>query len=197
MLGSHNTFTYLPPKNPIYNLFRALWRCQTKSIEEQYKSGTRFFDLRLIWSKKKECWEVGHGLVKVKGISFKSCDEIKDYMSNFPETKYRVILERGSREDKARFKEEFLLLKDSDSSLVDVIVKDPWVVLYRSPQYPKTVKDFCVRLFGWNVNRSFWYNIKNGNFKPSMTIKKWAKSHNPEINEELINSEVLYFMDYV
>jgi hypothetical protein len=196
MLGSHNTFTYFPPKNPIFNLFKPLWKCQTKSIEEQYENGVRFFDVRLIWSNKKKYWEVGHGLVKVKGIYFKDGEELKKYMSKFPGSQYRVILERGNKE-RERFEEIFMSLKDNDPSLVDVIVKIPWQRLYRSPLYPKIVKDYCVRLFGWDVNKGFWHNIKKGNFHLSLTIKKWAKLHNPEINEELIKSDVLYFMDYV
>lgn len=196
MLGSHNTFTYFPPKNPIFNLFKPLWKCQTKSIEEQYENGVRFFDVRLIWSNKKKYWEVGHGLVRVKGIYFKNGEELKKDMSKFPGSQYRVILERGNKE-RERFEKEFLSLKDSDPSLVDVIVKTPWQRLYRSPLYPKTVKDYCVRLFNWNVNEGFWKNIKE-NFKISYTIKRWARGHNPDINGKMINDKnTLYFMDYV
>ena len=198
MIGSHNTFTYLPPKNPIYSLFKALWKCQDLAIEEQYKFGVRFFDIRLIWSKRRNRWEIGHGLVIVKGIYFKTCMEIGEYMSSkFPEAKYRLVLERDSGLERFIDETNELLQTDGDK-LIAVIRKKPvWEVLSRSLKYSKTVKDYCVRLFNWNVNEGFWKNIKE-NFKISYTVKRWAKGHNPDINGKMIdNEDTLYFMDYV
>ena len=46
MIGSHNSFTYLKSTNSVINAVSAFWRCQVKSIQEQYKAGVRFFDSR-------------------------------------------------------------------------------------------------------------------------------------------------------
>ena len=47
MIGSHNSFTYLKSTNSVINAVSAFWRCQVKSIQEQYKAGVRFFDVRV------------------------------------------------------------------------------------------------------------------------------------------------------
>jgi hypothetical protein len=45
--GSHNSMSYLKPLNKWHRIFRFLFRCQTKTIEEQYNSGVRVFDISL------------------------------------------------------------------------------------------------------------------------------------------------------
>jgi hypothetical protein len=52
-------------------------------------------------------------------------------------------------------------------------------------------------LFNWDVDASLSQNIKNFSLQAS-SIKKWAKNHNPEITQEMIDDkDTLYFMDYV
>jgi hypothetical protein len=50
MIGSHNTFSYLPTKN----IFRRWGRCQEVNYIEQYNQGVRCFDVRVKFDTKKK-----------------------------------------------------------------------------------------------------------------------------------------------
>lgn len=105
MIGSHDTFTYLQPANPIYRLFTRLWRTQCKTIDEQYATGVRFFDLRVVRHRGR--WYFAHGIVRLKGLRFKTIDDIcrrVDFC--FPDAIYRIVLERGSSADETAFLNE-------------------------------------------------------------------------------------------
>lgn len=93
MIGSHNSFTYLPSTSWLYNKFPKYWRTQCDTISEQYDFGIRFFDIRVCWNHHK--WQVCHGIVNLE-VSFKSLEEICKYMEdNAPEAIYRIVLEKG------------------------------------------------------------------------------------------------------
>lgn len=68
MLGSHNSFTYLKATNTFYGQFPIVWRCQYKTIQEQYKDGIRFFDVRVKLEKKanRNMWRCAHGIVDLE-----------------------------------------------------------------------------------------------------------------------------------
>lgn len=66
MLGSHNTFSYLPTNN----LLRKWGRCQEVSYIEQYNQGVRCYDVRVKFSKKgdfEESLTLVHNNIKYKG----------------------------------------------------------------------------------------------------------------------------------
>ena len=46
MIGSHNTFSYLPIKNRWRKIFKPWYKCQDKTIFQQIANGARFFDIR-------------------------------------------------------------------------------------------------------------------------------------------------------
>lgn len=47
MIGSHNSLSYLPPRN-LWGKITKLWgKCQDKTLVEQYNAGVRYFDIRL------------------------------------------------------------------------------------------------------------------------------------------------------
>lgn len=47
ILGSHNSWSYLPPRHWWMRPFAFMARCQSKTIQEQYELGVRCFDLRV------------------------------------------------------------------------------------------------------------------------------------------------------
>lgn len=63
MLASHNSWTFAKPKKWWMRLIAFTARCQKLNIQEQYKLGVRFFDLRLRDDK------VCHGLIEY-GINY-------------------------------------------------------------------------------------------------------------------------------
>ena len=61
MIGSHNTLSYLPPKN-LWGKITRLWnKCQDKTIEEQFNSGVDYFDIRI--NLYNEEWHFVHNKV--------------------------------------------------------------------------------------------------------------------------------------
>lgn len=47
MIGSHNTMSYLPAVHWWQRWMKRWYCCQSKTIQEQYVSGVRYFDIRL------------------------------------------------------------------------------------------------------------------------------------------------------
>lgn len=200
MLGSHNSYTYLKAVNKsIFNKFTKYWRCQYKTIQEQYESGVRFFDIRLTpefvkqGNKDRLYWRVCHGAVNVDQL-FASLSTCANYFKSFgSDVKIRILLEKGDEDDIALFKTDTeKVLKRYKSIITQIVIKKNWVVLYEDWKGIQ-IHDYCY--IPWNSGKSFWYNIKH--FAGS-TIEKWAKEHNPVITQEMIDDKVnIYFMDYV
>ena len=62
MIGSHNSMSYLPPKN-LWGKITRLWnKCQDKTIEEQFNRGVDYFDIRINSYNDNE-WHFVHNKV--------------------------------------------------------------------------------------------------------------------------------------
>ena len=189
MLGSHNSFTYLPATSDLYNNMSALWRCQYKTLQEQYNVGVRFFDVRVALEKKagKNMWRVAHGDVRMDKL-FTSIKTIFETFKNMPGSMFRLILEDESG------KNEFIAdIKDFVNNPQDVCrfigIKKNWQVLYSN--MPKLIDYSYVP---WNSGASFMENLKHMELS---TIKKWAEQHNPVVNKPLVDDPTIHFMDWV
>lgn len=200
MLGSHNSYTYLKAVNKsIFNKFTKYWRCQYKTVQEQYEAGVRFFDIRLTpefvkqGNKDRLYWRVCHGAVNVDQL-FASLSTCANYFKSLgSDVKIRILLEKGDEDDIALFKTDAeKVLKRYKSIITQIVIKKNWNILYEDWKGIQ-IHDYCY--IPWNSGKSFWYNIKH--FTGS-TIEKWAKEHNPVVTQEMIDDKVnIYFMDYV
>ena len=194
MIGSHNTFTFFSPKHKFFNLFKWLWRCQDKTIDEQYKAGVRYFDIRLS-PRAKGGYYAAHGLVTLNWQLY-SIRELIDIMKCcYPNAKCRIILEKGSAAD---FIAKIInIVADNDMYLTlreyvhQIIIKDGWKIIYDN-DWKVEIKDYSyVPRYS---DKSFWYNLTHFKFD---TIKHHSKS-NPTITKEMIEDKnVVYFMDYI
>lgn len=63
MIGSHNTFSYLPIKNKWLLFLKPWYKCQEYDIITQINKGVRYFDLRIKFSKKGELQIVHNKIV--------------------------------------------------------------------------------------------------------------------------------------
>lgn len=182
MIGTHDSYTFLPARKKLFEWFSFLWRTQVKSIAQQKEIGVTYFDVRV--RRDGDVWRVCHGLVDFDLI-FKSIGEIVNIFSVY---KVRIILERGGSED--LFREE-VLKSIPCLALSFACIKKGWkVILNRDPHI------FDYTYTPWLSGVSFWDNIKRFNF--FSTIKRRAKKHNPVINDILKkDSTNVYFMDYV
>lgn len=81
-LGSHNSLTYLKPRKWWMYLYIPFAKCQSKTIEEQYEAGARYFDFRIRFDSKgpKNDIIVAHGLMEYK-LSGAKLYEILDYLN--------------------------------------------------------------------------------------------------------------------
>lgn len=181
MTGTHNSFTYLRAKSLILEKLSFIWRTQNKTIDEQLRLGVRYFDIRVRRSKNK--WVLCHGLVDFKYSFYHLCE----ILILFRNDRVRIILERGGAKD--------LFIKEVHDisgypELSFACIKRGWkVVLNKDPN----IHDYTYK--PWDSSKSFLENIKRFNF--FSTIKKWAKKHNPVIDNTLVKSKDLHFMDYV
>lgn len=103
-LASHDTMTYLKPKQWYLYPFKFIAKCQSKSIEEQYgKYGIRYFDFRVRFDKNNEP-EFAHGLISYKCNVY----DVLDYLnSREDEVWVRLLLEiiKEDKQQEELFKE--------------------------------------------------------------------------------------------
>lgn len=194
MIGSHNSLTFKASNNWLFNQFEWLWKCQHKSLQEQYENGVRFFDIR-VYQKDPGHWGFAHGMVNLYG-GFDTVRTILLYMNSiFPEAYFRVVLEKGNKKTIQKFKEEVAQAIEDFSGktrLYQAIIKSGWEIVYCSEK-EFIIKDYCYTPI--LTGESFWYNLKH--LKLS-SIKKYAKKHNPTVSQEIINDPVeVHFMDFV
>lgn len=185
MIGTHDSFTYLPPIKSIFKPLAFLWRTQDKSIEEQKNLGVKYFDIRIRWDSNTFQWRVCHGIVDF----MKTYNEIGEIIKEFRKYKVRLILERGTPMEEILFKRScYQYYKNSTISFI-VIKKDWKILVNKDPQ----IVDYTY--IPWYSNLSFFENIKRLNF--FSTIKRWANGHNPKITPSLLKEPTIHFIDYI
>lgn len=64
ILGAHNANTYLKPRKWWMRLINFTSKCQKLTINDQFKHGVRYFDLRIRYDKKLGMFINCHGLVE-------------------------------------------------------------------------------------------------------------------------------------
>lgn len=193
MLGSHDSYTYQRANNPLLNKIKRYWRTQTKSIDEQYEAGVRFFDIRVkrnvVWIGNKVYifWQTCHGLAEFDE-TFHDIPAICKYFDDkYKGSIYRIWLEKGTESDEEVFKNQIDCCARFCPNLMQAVIKKGEIEIYRSVNHPKLnyypYKDWTVK------------GIVKNLFK--CPIKDWAKKHNPKITKEILDSDEIYFIDYV
>lgn len=186
MIGTHNSYSFQKAKLWILNLFSFLWRCQTKNINEQIKSNVEYFDVRVRYDKKSDCWRTCHGIV-----DFRQCfKRIENITEKFKDKRLRIILERYCDYGWYKFRSQIDVAQKKYGNIYFSAAKKGWKILIDND---KSLIDYT--FVPWLSDLSFFKNILNHNF--FSTIKRWAKKHNPEITSEIINDSTIHFMDMV
>lgn len=193
MIGSHDSITYLPTKYKIFEWFSFLWRTQNKKLLKQAKAGVTYFDIRV--RKIKHGWCLCHGLVDFDK-EFQTLNDLIVWVTivgsqSNKRPLIRLILERG---DSILFEEQALSIAKKYSNVSFIGIKKGWkVLLDRDP----VIIDLSFtpwlsgNTFKQNLKR-IWSMIKN---HQPLTIKSYAKRN--VITEEMLQSNKVYFMDYV
>lgn len=199
MIGSHDSFTYLKATSKVVELFSRFWRCQDKTIKEQYDAGVRCFDVRIFADslEGKFVWGVGHGLAEVNQQFVNLTAILSFFKKQYEGSIVRIVLEKGDNNAVEKFKSQTnTILKGKNKDIIwELVIKDNWEVLYRSDKF--VCNDYCCHLFNWDPTKGVWENLKHIDLSAS-SIKSYAKNNNPTITQQMINDrDIIYFMDYV
>lgn len=223
MIGSHNTFTYYDClydemsvssiiKAKFYNskLIKKFWKCQDVNADEQHDTyNIRFFDIRMRFDIdiSNTSIYICHGKADVMkwDNSQMFLEFIKAIEEEFPDVKFRIVLERycDNVNHLERFEDLIYDVKkiDKTNALVFAIVKKPWTVVYAKENYE--IIDKCCHLFMWDTEQSVWKNIKERLKNIKETFKNWcikayAENNNEPPTTEMINDPCkIYLYDYV
>lgn len=82
MIGTHDSYSYLPAENHLLNLCPRLWRTQDMPLYKQYAEGIRFFDIRLRFDSDRILWQTCHGWARF-GIWYTTLEQICREMDTF------------------------------------------------------------------------------------------------------------------
>ena len=92
MLGSHNSLTYLPCRKWWMYLINWAAKCQSKTLNEQFHNGAKYFDFRIRFKNEKPV--IAHGLIEYKGNIDYMVANLNYFAEYFKETIYlRFVLE--------------------------------------------------------------------------------------------------------
>lgn len=109
ILGSHNSWSYLPAKKWWMTPFKFVAKCQNINIRDQYNIyNVRCFDLRIRFNDKNEL-TVAHGLMEYKISESQLLDDLQ-WLNNQKDTVYiRIIHEaRNKKQYTEQSKENFI-----------------------------------------------------------------------------------------
>lgn len=101
-LGSHNSMTYLKPKQWYLWPFKWMAQCQSKDVKYQYSLGIRYFDIRVKYDKDG-IPEFAHGILSYKADVNKTLKEMNKFGE---EIQIRLILEVPKKSKDTEFQTE-------------------------------------------------------------------------------------------
>lgn len=206
MIGSHDTFTYLPPSNPLFRLFSRWWRTQSKTIDFQHNRGIRFFDIRVCMDKYGR-WQLCHGVVNLLTDFYSLASLCYHIQSVYPDTLFRLVLEKGDKYVQKVFTQEASPLCEEFPNLwrVDIKSTGNWmgaVANNNQALYDKGYK-FALgntwdkpaqELHGFVTKKNWWkINLK----REAKRINSNLFNTDNEWEEALKDKEHLYFLDYI
>ena len=187
ILGSHNSWSYLPVKWWWLRPFRFMARCQRIDIRRQYEMGVRCFDLR-IRSDNDGALMVAHGSFVYDITLFGLMGDLA-FLNKKKDVMVRVIHEVRTRKqytERAR-----VLFADTCQFLIN--------------EY-QDIRFWCGRnLYNWQRDFDFIRDPsceeRYASVSPPKLVDDWwpyiyAKKHNHEIREHGTNKDVL-LIDFV
>ena len=187
ILGSHNSWSYLPVKRLWMKPIAFMARCQSVDIRTQYEMGVRCFDLR-IRSDRDGALQVAHGCV-VYDIGLFALMRVLSWLDKRGDVMVRVLHEVRSESQYtgyARF-----LFADTCS--------------YFAKEYPH-ISFWCGRnLYDWQVDYDFGIyptcEERYSSVCPPKLIDDWwpwlyAKLHNRKFRKKGTDKDIL-LIDYV
>ena len=188
MIGSHNSMTYLSPKN-LWGMITIPWsKCQSKTLQEQYDAGVRFFDIRVC--KIKEAWHYVHNKVDYGKVDLQA---LTDFFKSHADIYLRIVYDlRSTPADAEERRKSFY------KEVVFPILTNAWVrITY-------------ITFWEWKIEYTHSSSVIEMEYHASVSAKwyqyilgtKWfARHHNERIKElyaDTVKSEdIAVLIDFV
>lgn len=190
-LGSHNSLSYLKPRQWWLRPFAWVGRCQSLTIPEQWNHGVRYFDIRIRFKVDKVI--SGHGLIDYDVNMW----DWLEYLNKRAESEkvkcvVRLMLETKGRNDDARFKCYVKVWKSFYPNLIFVggLRKEPFEVIAEVDSVPEK---HCYQLFQDYSAKTLWQKLKGIKFPYP---RYWAKRKNNEYRQNAKDG-VYTILDFV
>lgn len=183
IIGTHNSMTYLRPKQWWGYLFIPFWRCQNKTIREQWDAGVRCFDLRITFEKYGKP-VFAHGIVKLKGDVYNTIYNIR-HLSNIKNEQVYVRLVCECK---------------SDNENIAALFK---TLCFRIDKFTKAIPFEGRRKGDWKLLYDFQYKPKLNQFVGSMAPDaRWYEKFMPKpyakrMNEHNQPQEDISLYDFI
>jgi len=189
ILGSHNSWSYLPVRKWWMKLLAFTARCQNIDIHTQYEYGVRCFDLRLRFDSYHHLPIISHGKIQYK-YTPQQLKEDLEYINSKGDCYVRILHEvRNKKEYTASSKKEFVYY------------------CYAFQKKFPNIKFWCGRnLYNWEYD--FRFNTEEpscGEYYASVRLPKiiddwwpwlYARLNNKKIKSQSHQSDIL-LLDYV
>lgn len=187
ILGSHNSWSYLPPKHWWMKLLLFMAKCQSVDIQTQYeKYGVRCFDLRLLM-KGPIYPVVAHGLMQYK-LDYSEFWRQMNYLNDKKDCYIRILNESRTKDSYEKSKQYFIEF----CSILEEIYPD--------------IKFWCGKnLYNWKTDYIFQYSPsyeeKYASVCPPRLLDDWipwlyAKRYNHKNITKETNKDIL-LIDFV
>ena len=186
ILGSHNSWSYLPIKQWWLKPFSFIGRCQNLSIEKQYNKGVRCFDLRVRFNKSKI--KVCHGYFQYDTDRDELYYDL-EWLNSKKDVLVRVIHEVRNKKQYTNY--SFISFNNFCN--------------YISVKY-QNIRFWCGRnVYNWNIDYKFTFEPSceekySSVCKPKIIDDWWpwlfAKLNNKRILEEKTDKDIL-LIDFI
>ena len=212
ILGSHNSFTYLKPRNLISWIGIPVGRCQTKNIEEQIKSGIRILDIRVRFDSKGYIY-LCHGLFELKleipvieyNLSGKNTKYIltdKFKFPNFIDWLLNIVYKNLPEGDNFYFR---LVLEINEENIVQELFFNNFCEYFKNEIEKQKLTNYyildCVRKFDWKqlvkptkVMSCFQHISSYPNYPESIKVR-WYEKICPWLYSKRTNKKFLQNLD--
>lgn len=188
IIGSHNSWSYLPPKKWWMKLIAFTARCQDLSIKQQYHKGVRCFDLRIRLDNEGILC-IAHGLIEYKYNFLDLYEDLEWLNTQSEQVSIRILHE-------VRTKKQYT--EETVENFVDLIIM-------LQCKFSK-LKFWCGKnLYNWETDYEFPYKPsceeKYASVCSPKLIDDWyprwfAKFNNKRILKEGTNKDIL-LIDFV
>lgn len=151
-LATHNSATGERGGGLLSLLLTPFAKCQSKTLVEQYKSGTRLFDIRV--HKHNGKWYYAHGLWRSRDTVYSALSQLNIEAFKTGEKSMLIVTYEGECDARKDFVNEVLSWECYQYlEVVEINVKRPkWLTLTR---YKSTPFVQCFRVLDW----SSWHTL--------------------------------------